>query len=666
MSFAGAAASVRSMSLVNTRLAALFAIAAVSAHCRGNEDSLEVRPPRTIMRALSIITELGAGAQLVPKGDAPLPRVPLTRGEDGSSFSGFIAAEPGDYTLELIFSGIHASSTERLFLGRWTSDAFTVVRGQSATPVFSQKLDTIGRPEDLGDTDNDALGLLDELLWNTDRTLTDSDGDFINDGADCGPTDRLDTFVIAPLGTIEDCDGDGSLRPDLPISTPGDDCDDRDPSISPRAEDECGDGLDRDCNPATCEGDTGGGPTITLLEPAASSTVGCHRRIAARIRDGAGVSGAQVLFLDDAQPPMTVETVALQAEPNNVYATPTLDTATSVFLQEGPQKLLLRATSNRGASSEYPFSINFGLGVPVTTVLPAAIGEQTMPFQVTVNTSAPYGIASISLMMSRVAGDGSVARAAETMVGRVEEQNSGTFTIDPGPLAAGDYAIYPVVIDKIGNELRPGYEFSNDATAGATTDADYLCLFDPGGDVPIRTLVKSGPPQPGFEPAKMRDHLAEAIAAAAARDANAQLVEIRGDGIQTDGFIALNQRSPEGDGKYWTYTFFNFTDERRVQVRWYSAAYEMTNPEVEVTEMDPFGFSFEPLAMVPALVDSDTAVLAYAMSPTCPPITGDDSQLIRYESNQPFSADDVVRVDVGDATWRATAVPPITVLDACE
>src|SRR5688500_735015 len=186
------------------------------------------RAPGILKQALASISELEATTQLVPEGAPPLDPIPLARGEDGVSFTGFIAAAPGTYTLEIAFTGTFGGTSERRFFGRWTSDAFTVTEGDAVSPVFSRPLDTIGRPEDGGDVDADDLGLLDELLWSADPTKSDSDGDGVRDGNDCDPTDADETYPIS--GSIEDCDGDGALRMDIPYKPGGTDCDDRDPA----------------------------------------------------------------------------------------------------------------------------------------------------------------------------------------------------------------------------------------------------------------------------------------------------------------------------------------------------------------------------------------------------------------------------------------------------
>ena len=38
--------------------------------------------------------------------------------------------------------------------------------------------------------------MLDEVLWGTDPARADTDGDGVNDGADCHPRDRARSFTI--------------------------------------------------------------------------------------------------------------------------------------------------------------------------------------------------------------------------------------------------------------------------------------------------------------------------------------------------------------------------------------------------------------------------------------------------------------------------------------
>ena len=230
------------------------------------------RAPARLRQALATsIGALEASAELVPEGATPLAAIPLDAGEDGVSFTGFIAATRGTYTLEIMFTGVFTGGSERSFLGRWPSDTFTVAEGDTVSPIFSKPLDTIGRPGDGGDLDGDGLGLIDELLWGADRTRADSDSDGLRDGDDCDPIDPARAYPIVSGGSIEDCDGDGALRMDLTYKPGGTDCNDRDPAKQ------------------ICPIDDREGPSIAILDPMPDETVGCHRRIRAHITDPSGV-----------------------------------------------------------------------------------------------------------------------------------------------------------------------------------------------------------------------------------------------------------------------------------------------------------------------------------------------------------------------------------------
>src|SRR5262249_18315582 len=152
--------------------------------------------------------------------------------------------------------------------------------------------------------------------------------------------------------------------------------------------------------------------------------------------------------------------------------------------------------------------------------------------------------------------------------------------------------------------------------------------------------ISVGPPR--IAAAKMRDHLNEAIAAAAMHDPMAGLVEIRGFGPESTGYVRLDDAAT-GDGKWWRYEFFNFTANRHIQVTWYAAAYTNPIPEVVVEENSPFGFSFHNFMHSPAdLADSDEAARVYQMSAGCPQLTGNMNDSIRYLNDMPFSMNDII------------------------
>ncbi|MCA9554540.1 MAG: hypothetical protein KC933_31180 [Myxococcales bacterium] len=636
------------------------------AGCRPGPGDLHVPAPAKVQQALSRFSGLEAAVQLVPEGADPLAPVPLAAGEDAVSFSGFIDAEPGSYTLELAFYGHFEGGAARLFLGRLTSDRFTVVKGDAVTPTFSRPLDTIGRAGDAGDEDGDGLGLLDELLWGADPARADSDGDGLADGVDCQPG-LSSSYAVQSGGSIEDCDGDGHRRVDLPFPGAGDDCGDEDPAVHPGAEDLCEDTIDSDCNPATCPSDDSEGPSIEIVAPAEGSVVGCHRRVQARLQDPAGVNRAEARLVDADDPTQVQERIPMRVDSGDLYVTSTLDVATQTWLVPGRQGLVVAAEDNLGNTSTAAVTFTFALEVPAVSIAPATVGAKDAPFDVTVTSAPTAGLASITLYVAPWGAGEDVVREQEVALG-TQSTSPAVFTVDPATLQDGRYALYAVVEDAVGNQSRPGESFSPDGDPLAV-DADYYCIFDSGeGNVPVRELVVGEVVvEPGKEPAKMRDHLDEAIAAAAARDPAAELVEIRGFGLQADGYIRLDQDA-EGSGKWWRYEFYDVAADRHIEVTWYSANYDITNPEVVVTEDYPFLVG-DPIAADPAtLVDSDAAAAAYTAAAGCQALTGVEDEDIRYLSDQPFSAADVIRVSVpGNVNdFKATAVAPITTIWTCE
>lgn len=328
-----------------------------------------------------------------------------------------------------------------------------------------------------------------------------------------------------------------------------------------------------------------------------------------------------------------------------------------VFLENGTASLLLSATDKRGKSGSRSFSVIFELTTPQATLEPASLLGIDRPVMVTVAASSPHAIGRLALMRAPIDAGGSAHRSSEIEIGHAEGTTNAMFAIDPGQIASGDWAIYPIVRDAIGNELRPEDDFSVEADTTSVETA-LGCVFDSGQRVPLRRLSIASAPHT----LKMRDKLAQALALAAAQDANAALVEIRGEGIQRDGLIRFD-RVIDDAGKYWRYTFFDFSAEKRVEVT-YETGGDLASPQVVLTENDPFGFSFHAITNVEGLLDSDAVTARYDESSMCPALTGNvDTDSIRYQGGTDMI--DYVRIDVGNGYWRATSVAPLMEVITC-
>ena len=451
---------------------------------RSSEGPVRVVPIGRVGRALMGITGVSATAFVVPRGGVPeTPGTALTAGDDGVSFSGFIEVEPGDYSLEIVFRGQPDGAPGPLFLGRWASDAFTVVEGANATPVFSTPIDTIGRPEDEGDRDGDGLGLLDEYLWDADPNAFDADSDGTPDGIDCSPGVVTDTFPIAAGGTIEDCDGDGVLRPDIPYAPGGRDCNDRDAAINPGATDDCADDIDQDCNPSTCPTDDVTPPTVLGVIPAAGTTLGCHAALEVDLDDDRGVTNAFLEAPDLVSGGLTMlvgEPVdgmpgRWRFPPFNTLALGTLD-----GLRAGSRTVTISAIDGAGNTGRREVSFEFSFARPsVTSMTPLMVGQQNTPFQVTVTaTDAVY----IALRAAARGNNGIFLSDERAQVLGEISGTSATFTVDPAMLGDGTWLLFPVAEDAIGNRLQPVAFAVPSPTPGVGTlqiDADYRCVTAP-------------------------------------------------------------------------------------------------------------------------------------------------------------------------------------------
>ena len=616
--------------------------------------NLTMRPPGRVQHALRMLDDLEASAQLVPRGGAPTPPTPLTRSTDGRSFSGRLDASPGEYTVEIVFTGTSTVLSGRLFLGRWTSDQVTVSLGQVTSTKFTTPLDTIGRPGDGGDEDGDGLGLLDELLWGADPTVADADGDGVNDGQDCDPDDRARAFVIVDGGSLEDCDGDGRRRPDVPYGTGGDDCRDDDPTI-PRAE-VCGDGVDQDCNPGTCPEELTGDmpPVFAVVTPPALTRVGCHSRVQVTLTDDTRVTSASARLPGNRFLPMT------DGGGDQWTSAPFNLAAATDALPQGRQTVMLSATDSQGSTATHDLDLDFAIAAPmVTSMTPDSLPSGGSPFDVQVSAQATDAIATIQLMAAPRGAMGLYDGARAVSVGSAD-QGQATFRVDPNTLPDGEHLLYPIVTDVVGNVLQPDDLIAAVPVQGRfEIGADFRCLGTlTRFTLPARQLI-AGATNP-FQPAKMGELRAEAAMLAMASDPAARLVSIIGLAIRADGTIALDST---GFTPRWIFGYYNVAMDQHLTVTWLTAPNGRMNPVV-----DPTGSGAtleEPItSAIGGLVDSDVATAAFAASTNCGALTGHDSDLIQYIA---LGGQDVIQMSSNaGGFWRGTATAPVTELIGCQ
>ncbi|MEQ8571354.1 MAG: hypothetical protein RMA76_40865 [Deltaproteobacteria bacterium] len=626
--------------------------------CAPFEERTTTMPaPGRLVRALTAVGDLSATAHLVARGGAPGEGVELSRGDDGVTFSGFVDAGPGEYTLEVVFRGVPTAGGERVFLGRWTSNAFTVSAGNSASPVFSRPLDTIGRPEDGGDLDQDGLGMLDEILWSADPTNPDSDGDGVIDGDDCTPAASTDAFTIVPDGSHEDCDGDGVPRPDLPYGQAGMDCADRDATIFPGATDDCTDTIDSDCNPATCPIDDQLGPEITNLTPADGSMVGCHTTIGADIADASGVTSFEVI-LEDATPSGDAQVYAMETSPGHWETTALNLPAALEGLEPGPTTVAMTAKDTELNATMMTASYTLALAVPqITRFEPAEIPNPSAVSQVTVEATAPAGIGSIRLVAMPRNAQGTYSYGGATELG-VANTSPATFTVDLTTLPDNTYVLVAIVEDAVGNRLQPDVVTVPFGGDDLKVNADYRCIGTSGSyEMPARIFTVGGTGE--FDAVTMRQRLDEAIAVAAMEDPNAVLVSVFALGLDADGTIRIDRAASYS--VRLQFGFLNPTTMQALTVTWFSQVWSMPNP---VLEPDAGNVSADiPIADIGALVDSDRVASAYAAA-GCPALTGDDSDALIYQNN---GTDDVVNVSsASGASWAGVARDPVVEIIACD
>lgn len=624
---------------------------------RPDEGGFMLPAPARLQQALSKVTGLEAGATLVPKGGAPLLEVPLSRADDGLSFSGFLAADPGEYVLEVVFRGQPIGGGALGFLGRLSSDGFTVSQGAVTTPSFSRPLDTIGSSADHGDDDGDGLGLLDEWLTGSDPALSDTDGDGLPDGQDCDPTLRDRAFSIAAGGDLLDCDGDGVGRADPPFGPVGLDCDDRDGAIRPGAEDLCTDAVDQDCNPATCPTDDRDPPVFVSVAPAEGAALGCHSPLFATVTDNSTVSAVVADLPPDGNTPRTLFFRGLGG---GQYRSSPLQQV--LFNQADPSAsfpVRYVATDPSGLKAERRVTYRLDLVPPtITRFTPNDLAGLTGPIPFEVEAASPRGVAQVELLAIPRSGAG-VYRLADAVV--LARQSGATLSanVDPAAFPAGEVLLVPKVIDPVGNRLQPALSTSPVPELGQLyVYSDYSCLEALQiPKIPVRVYTPANSP---YRPTTMREHLDEARALAAQADPNAAFVKVIGFGLRPDGKIDLSDAS--SFSKRWEYGFYNPTTQRWITVSWFTPAFASSNPVVDLDA----GNVVEELPLIdgPGLLDSDQLASAYAGIAGCGTLTGNDDDTIIYHRTDEAGGDEVY-VSAMDLSWVGTPHLPITTIANC-
>ncbi|MBI1947623.1 MAG: hypothetical protein HYS27_18175 [Deltaproteobacteria bacterium] len=599
---------------------------------------LGVAAPALVRQALDVVAELGASAVLVPRGGSALAAVELSRGDDGVTFTGFLQASPGEYTLEIVFTGVVAAGGGgRVFLGRLTSDLFTVAQGQAAEPSFSQPIDTVGRPGDGGDDDGDGLGLLLELILGADPADGDSDSDGVDDGVDCSPADAIVAVAIAEGGSLSDCDGDGFDAAVPLIGEPGDDCNDQDAATNPGADDDCGNVADSDCNPSTCPVDDADGPTVALVTPAAGVAVGCQGEIVIAASDPSDVASVSATLPDRPITGGFQRTLFFTDNGDGTWSSNGLNT-TGPGLVSGSERVVIQAADERGNSSSTESSLDVALAYPaVTWNAPASIGAD--PLSITVTPQGTRPLETLEIRSAPLDANGLISMAGSATVATLPV-TGGTAAIDPADLS-GSVAIFPYAVDDVGNVQQPyNQAFPN---AGTTT-ADYRC-DDATHELPVAVRVA------GRGAVTALAYLQDAIDIMTGVDPTHQLVKIIGFGLQADGTVDLSSSD-----YIWVGFYFNdATDNSGKSVIYYSSApgyASMAFPTID--EDDGSIFQVNALGDPTSLIDSDVVVDAYACGGTGPTGQGTDD-MIMYIRNDGDAFDSIYLSTSDGWTWGVHA-----------
>lgn len=621
---------------MNHRTLAWFVGLLAATGC-ARDGGLGVRAPGLVQQALDVVTDLGATATLVPRNGTALSPVALSRGEDGVTFTGFVDATPGEYTLEVAFDGVVAGGDgARVFLGRLTSDLFTVAQGQSVEPVFSTPLDPVGRPGDGGDDDGDGLGLLLELLLGTDVAASDSDNDGVADGEDCSPADPTNTTVIAAAGSLADCDADGFDAAVPLLGAPGDDCDDTDASVNPGVDDDCSTLKDSDCNPATCPVDDAEGPVVALVAPAAGASVGCQGEIVVAASDPSDVQSVSARLPDR---PLA------GGSPRMLWFTDNGDgTWTSTGLNlgggglvDGNERMIIEAADGRGNNSSTESSLSIALAFPeVTWNAPPSLGADPVSITITPQGSRP--LVTLELRSAPLDGSGLLDRDAMAVVATLPT-TGGTVVVDPATLT-GSLALFPFAVDDVGNTLRP---YDQALPNAGSTMADYYC-DGVVHNMPVTVRVA------GRGRVTALHYLQDALGLMAATDATQDLVKVIGFGLQSDGTIDLGS----SDYIFLGYYFNDPGGGNGKSVIYYSSAPGYAAQPFPALNEDDGSLSGGNAMDSSDLIDSDTVVDTYSCGGAGPAGQGTDD-FIMYIRNDGDAFDSLYLYNSDGWTWGVHA-----------
>ncbi|HEY4223330.1 MAG TPA: putative metal-binding motif-containing protein [Myxococcota bacterium] len=613
-------------------LFALVALVALVGAC-AEQPTLSLRAPARIEQALSVASDLEATAALAPKGKAVQAGEKLSRGDDGVTFSGFLAAAPGQYTLEVTFTGVVAASAGvtagRHFLGRITSDSFTVTQGSTATPAFTEAVDTIGAAGDDGDGDSDGLGFLDELLVGTDPNQADTDNDGVNDGQDCKPTDPGDAFVILSGGDFNDCDGDGFNSVTALVGTPGTDCDDENATINPGVHDDCGNTVDEDCNPQTCPVDDSTGPDVSIIFPADGSTIGCNAPFQVHATDASDVSS--VLMTAVGNPLQSGQDRVVALNDGHDHLTWNAPVGFGIIgngVPDGAFPVDITAHDTHGNPSTVHASYTLTSVFPAVTMTGAdSLVEGTVAHLTITPVS---GRPLVSLELHAASFDPSttfVDFSHESTLASLPVAG-GTVDVDPATLADNSL-VFAIAIDDIGNSngpLRGNTSFNAQLGLNSSFFCDGNAHYAPaiakpaGVEGPITALA----------------HLQDAIALVHTTHPTAFLTEIFVLGVGSDGKVDLTTTSDFSPRIVYDFmtpealtangcTPGNDCNATGPQVNYYAAAFTtLPHPEVED---DGNEVSFDEIEGVNALVDSDTLAAQWSCG-GLGPRGGDNDELI--------------------------------------